>query len=233
MGWQHMLFTTTYLALFQLTITALPISTSVAPSRSPTGTIHVAGIPHATTFNGIAWETSLPSSLSDVVHTWTTGNERFTFAEVLPTPTRSPHNSTSTAGSALASASAALNGNRGDNIICVTARWYHISTFILLNVVLHGATLKSLPGETGFAVMLAAVAALCIPFSGARRGINAIATGAIFQRGSLQKAAAAGALCVVVRDSGLASRERRFCLRHVACRRSSYRAECCADQGPY
>jgi hypothetical protein len=97
----------------------------------------------------------------------------------------------------------------GDNLICSPTKWYNIVVFFLGNYFAHAATVKSYPGERTFSLLVATVGALLIPTSGLIRGINSIARNAKFKRKNFwraawrhtdyQTAAAAGALCMVVR----------------------------------
>lgn len=76
---------------------------------------------------------------------------------------------------------------------CVPATWQDVLLFILVNYV------NSLPGETGAASAIYNFVALLLPFTGAWRGIRAIKSAAFFGGDKLQRAARAGALCVVAR----------------------------------
>jgi hypothetical protein len=84
----------------------------------------------------------------------------------------------------------------GDGVLCTPTNWYNIVIFFVGNYFAHAATVKS-------------VGALLIPTTGLIRGINSIARNAKFKRKRFwtavwrdpdyQTAAAAGALCMVVR----------------------------------
>lgn len=97
----------------------------------------------------------------------------------------------------------------GDNLYCTPTTWYDVSVFFLGNYISHALTIKSYPGEATTSVLIAAFGALLIPTTGLIRGINAIARNAKFKRKRFlptifrdpdyQTAAAAGALCMVVR----------------------------------
>ena len=99
--------------------------------------------------------------------------------------------------------------NHGDNLYCIPTRWYDVFVFFLGNYISHALTIKSYPGEATTSVLIAAFGALLIPTTGLIRGINAIARNAKFKRRRFlptlfrdpdyQTAAAAGALCMVVR----------------------------------
>lgn len=58
---------------------------------------------------------------------------------------------------------------------------------------------RSLPGEDASRIALLVLAALFFPAAGAFRGIMGIRSLAIFGKADLEKAARAGALCMVVR----------------------------------
>lgn len=99
--------------------------------------------------------------------------------------------------------------NHGVNLYCTPTNWYDIGVFFLGNYISHALTIKSYPGEATTSVLIAAFGALLIPSTGLIRGINAIARNAkfkrkkflpaLFQDPDYQTAAAAGALCMVVR----------------------------------
>jgi hypothetical protein len=99
--------------------------------------------------------------------------------------------------------------NDGNNLYCTPTRWYDVFVFFLGNYISHALTIKSYPGEATTSVLIAAFGALLIPTTGLIRGINAIARNAkfkhkkflpaIFRDPDYQTAAAAGALCMVVR----------------------------------
>lgn len=99
--------------------------------------------------------------------------------------------------------------NHGDNLICTPTNWYNVVIFFFGNYFTHAATVRSYPGERTWSLVIATVSALLIPTSGLIRGINSIARNAKFKRKRFwtaawrdpdyQTAAAAGALCMVVR----------------------------------
>ena len=98
---------------------------------------------------------------------------------------------------------------RGDNLYCTPTTWYDIGVFFLGNYISHALTIKAYPGEATASVLIAAFGTLLIPTTGLIRGVNAIARNAKFKRRKFwsalsrdpdyQTAAAAGALCMVVR----------------------------------
>lgn len=137
-------------------------------------------------------DTALPTFTFDAASTFLT--------EYSTTPTTADVGETiDTATAPGSSPTSYLQGQGNPNVICGPAKWYYIATFLLINFGVHAATVKSLPGEQGLSLFMFILAALCVPFSGARRGIHAIATGSIFQKNGLGQALAAGALVVVVR----------------------------------
>jgi hypothetical protein len=97
----------------------------------------------------------------------------------------------------------------GNRLYCTPTKWYDVGMFLLGNYVSHALTIKAYPGEATTSVLIASVGALLIPTTGLIRGINAIARNAKFTRKNFwhglfhdpdyQTAAAAGALCMVVR----------------------------------
>ncbi|KAF8242182.1 hypothetical protein K440DRAFT_607770 [Wilcoxina mikolae CBS 423.85] len=96
-----------------------------------------------------------------------------------------------------------LNGatNHGDpNFLCTPATWVDIALFLLVNYGAHAATVKSMPGEKTQDMIFNTLLALCFPYSGIVRGLDAIARCAYFNhlKNELQMAARAGALCHVI-----------------------------------
>ncbi|KAF9029408.1 hypothetical protein BDZ89DRAFT_1038492 [Hymenopellis radicata] len=94
--------------------------------------------------------------------------------------------------------------NHGEpNLLCTPSTGYTVFSFILANYVMHAATTQTFPGESPFHQLLSFVTALLFPATGVSRGVNTIARGILVtvnrKHGDLQKAAAAGALCMVVR----------------------------------
>ena len=90
--------------------------------------------------------------------------------------------------------------DHGDpHLLCIPAKWSDIALFFFGNYLAHAATVKSLPGEPAFSVLVAMVSALIYPTSGVFRGLDAILQSAIFCKSPLKTASRAGALCMVVR----------------------------------
>jgi len=86
------------------------------------------------------------------------------------------------------------------NLLCTPSGWQDIIIFYLGNYIAHVATILSLPGESRRSKIRVSVAALLFPVSGLLRGLLTILTYASFGETDLQKAARAGALCMVVRN---------------------------------
>ncbi len=84
-------------------------------------------------------------------------------------------------------------------LLCTPNRWTDIVIFYLANYAAHAATTRSLPGEYTYQFAIVVITALFFPAAGAYRGILGITSLAIFGKTDLEKAARAGALCMVVR----------------------------------
>ena len=90
-------------------------------------------------------------------------------------------------------------------VICTRASWSTVAIFMLANYAAHAATIQIFPGEKVFSQVIAMIMSLLYPGAGVMRGLNCIARGILvfharFRRNTeLQQAAAAGALCMVVR----------------------------------
>lgn len=84
-------------------------------------------------------------------------------------------------------------------LLCTPTKWSDIMIFYLANYAAHAATTRSLPGEKNWGTMMAVLAALFFPAAGAFRGILGITSLAVFGKSDLEKAAKAGALCMIVR----------------------------------
>jgi len=96
--------------------------------------------------------------------------------------------------------------NHGDpHLLCTPASWFTVASFILANFVAHSATTPIYPGEQTFEKALAFVTSFLFPAAGVGRGLNTIARGIMVlatpEKSELQQAAAAGALCMVIRTS--------------------------------
>jgi len=111
-------------------------------------------------------------------------------------PTSSTANITLPAGST----------NHGDpHLLCTPASWFTVASFILANFVAHSATTPFYPGERTVEKALAFATSFLFPAAGVARGLNTIARGIMVLaapgKSELQQAAAAGALCMVIRTS--------------------------------
>jgi hypothetical protein len=94
------------------------------------------------------------------------------------------------------------------DILCTPATWVDIALFLLINYGAHAATVRSMPGEKIMDTIFNTLIALCFPYSGIVRGLDAIARCAILEcRNELQMAARAGALCQVVRAHSVANEQ--------------------------
>ncbi|KAF8879459.1 hypothetical protein BD779DRAFT_1383898, partial [Infundibulicybe gibba] len=92
--------------------------------------------------------------------------------------------------------------NHGDpHLLCTPTTWSDILIFYFGNYFAHAATIKAFPGESVADFSLNAFIAILFPTAGVARGIDAIVRHSVWGKSSgLQKAARAGALCVVVRS---------------------------------
>ncbi|PQE27883.1 pogo transposable element protein [Rutstroemia sp. NJR-2017a BBW] len=84
-------------------------------------------------------------------------------------------------------------------LLCNPATWFDVLTFYLVNYAAHAVTTRSLPGERRYSLTRTIMMALFFPAAGAFRGILGIASLAVLQKTDLEKAASAGALCMVIR----------------------------------
>ncbi|KDR76181.1 hypothetical protein GALMADRAFT_225856 [Galerina marginata CBS 339.88] len=92
--------------------------------------------------------------------------------------------------------------NHGDpKLICTSASWFTVASFILANYVAHAATTHTFPGERLQHQLMAMLTSMMYPGAGVVRGLTGIARGILALRGrtELQVAAAAGALCMLIR----------------------------------
>jgi hypothetical protein len=88
----------------------------------------------------------------------------------------------------------------GDFVVCAPASWTRILEFVFLNYASHAVTIKTLPGEKVYSIMLRMFFALLLPFSGILWALEAIYRSGILESDPLRRAARSGALCMVVRD---------------------------------
>jgi hypothetical protein len=93
-------------------------------------------------------------------------------------------------------AGSALYGDQ----LCTPPGWIDILTFYASNYLIHVGTVPLFPGEKRTDVYIALVSALLFPVIGVARGLDRIARFANLGKTPLEKAARAGALCMVVRN---------------------------------
>jgi hypothetical protein len=92
--------------------------------------------------------------------------------------------------------------NHGNlNLLCTPTTASDIIIFYLGNYVAHAATVVTLPGEKQRGVLVTIILSLLFPLSGIMRGLDAIVYHAKHGKNDLQKAARAGALCMVIRSN--------------------------------
>jgi hypothetical protein len=92
--------------------------------------------------------------------------------------------------------------NHGDpDLFCTPSTTASVLFFFLANFVAHCATVKSYPAETNAELLVAVVLALFFPSSGVIRALDSILRSSRLRRtNDAQRAAKAGALCMVVRS---------------------------------
>ena len=109
------------------------------------------------------------------------------------------------------------------SILCMPSHWNTIAAFYLGNYISHAATIQRYPGEATSVFITSIILALLLPTSGAFRGVESIwhhanfravpytdfwtflrsiFRGEFFETDELRKACNAGALCMVVENSG-------------------------------
>jgi hypothetical protein len=92
--------------------------------------------------------------------------------------------------------------HNGDcSLLCRPTKWYDILIFFLGNYLAHIATVTSPPGASVARQARNMLSALFFPVSGFALGLEAVASKAIWAPTSLQTAARAGALLMVVRST--------------------------------
>ncbi|KAJ7128528.1 hypothetical protein C8R44DRAFT_979201 [Mycena epipterygia] len=91
--------------------------------------------------------------------------------------------------------------SHGDpHMLCTPASSLDILIFFLTNYIAHAVTVKPYPGESSTGRNLSFLTALLFPTLGLVRGLNAWARHSVFTKGTLERAARSGALCMVVRN---------------------------------
>lgn len=89
--------------------------------------------------------------------------------------------------------------NHGDpSLLCFPPKWYDYIIFYLGNYVTHIATILSIPGEETEVKIFAAISALIFPTTGTARALRYFILRPMFVRDPLNRAARAGALCMVL-----------------------------------
>jgi hypothetical protein len=91
--------------------------------------------------------------------------------------------------------------NHGDpDLFCTPSTTISVLFFFLANFIAHCATVKSYPAETNVELVVAVILALFFPSSGVIRALDSILRSSrLLQTNEAQRAAKAGALCMVVR----------------------------------
>ena len=87
----------------------------------------------------------------------------------------------------------------GSQVVCTPTRWYDIVWFYFANYLLHALSVRSLPGENLFSIIVFKLSCLLIPYTGLRRGLCLIARAGNLTKNDFQAATRANALCMVVR----------------------------------
>ncbi|KAH0538893.1 hypothetical protein FGG08_004549 [Glutinoglossum americanum] len=91
--------------------------------------------------------------------------------------------------------------NHGDpNLICLPMKWHKLALFYFGNYFAHALTVKSVPGESIGEKALSVLLSITLPYAGVAKGLDAIFRNSRSVKDKLQKAARAGALCVVTRS---------------------------------
>lgn len=91
--------------------------------------------------------------------------------------------------------------NHGEpGLFCTPSTTVSVLFFFLANFIAHCATVKSYPAETNAELLVAVILALFFPSSGVIRALDSILRSSRLRRtNDAQRAAKAGALCMVVR----------------------------------
>ncbi len=88
--------------------------------------------------------------------------------------------------------------NGSCDLLCRPASWADGIVFCLVNYIAHAATVVTRPGQSTLVSIMKVIGALLFPGSGIARGLHAIRSLATLSPTDMQKAAKAGALCMVV-----------------------------------
>ena len=101
------------------------------------------------------------------------------------------------------------------HLFCKPPVWYDYIIFFFTNYIAHAATIVTLPGQGVMETTCVALAALLVPSSRIMRAMEIFIRRPVFKRDSLAKAAAARALCMVVRMRPKEDFESRIGLQFV------------------
>jgi len=88
-------------------------------------------------------------------------------------------------------------GRKGD-IVCRPTEWSDVVKFFLLNYGLHAFTAFSHPGSSTLHTVCNVISSILVPYSGMYRALDAIVTSMMIANNSLEDAANAGALCMML-----------------------------------
>ena len=93
--------------------------------------------------------------------------------------------------------------NHGDaRLICIPPKWYDYLVFYLTNYFAHAITVVASPGQGYFETIISATVALLLPGTGVlRASVAMLRRPRFFNKGALQQAVEAGAICMVVREN--------------------------------
>src|SRR5271155_2488007 len=86
-------------------------------------------------------------------------------------------------------------------VVCSSASWQDMITFFLVNYITHAVTVRIPPGTTKTESAIIMATSLLLPFRGTAQARDHIQRGKWPSSTDLQKAARAGALCVVARSA--------------------------------
>lgn len=86
-------------------------------------------------------------------------------------------------------------------VVCSSASWQDMVTFFLVNYITHAVTVRISPGTKEIESAILIATSLLLPFRGTAQARDDIQRGTRFSTTNLQKAARAGALCVVARSA--------------------------------
>ncbi|KAL3490727.1 hypothetical protein BJX62DRAFT_237841 [Aspergillus germanicus] len=91
-------------------------------------------------------------------------------------------------------------GHGDPQLLCTPPRWYEYILFFFTNYLAQATTVTAVPGQTFTETIFLAIAALLAPSSGVIRAVDILMRRPAFRlRNPLKQAAAARALCMVVK----------------------------------